>query len=247
MESVVDKVRKANIDAGVDPKVMKSFIKWEEPFMKKHYREWLSAVTNPRTGKFWQIQKLIDEGIIPEDEEYEPREYPYRKLNSLMKVSHNGQLFIQRNEMWTGLTKAGQEFSISVNDLDYYVKPTVTYEYTPKDPSIPDGPSIRVGIIKGWASGNEPYPGNRIYLTPYSKERVDECLKYATTEGDPTSLLLVKPGINPCSVTYEQFISEEDFDSTFERIRRPVPTFNDFFRDLKTKEEQAKKDSLQYQ
>src|SRR5215208_833644 len=129
MDDIVDSVRKANINAGLDSKVMNSFIDRPEPFKKKKYQLWISAVTNPKKpGKFWQISDLKAADLIPEEEEneHEGKTYPYRRLNSLMKVkTSDGKLFLQRHEMWYGLTKAGQELSISVNDLDYIVKPKV--------------------------------------------------------------------------------------------------------------------------
>jgi hypothetical protein len=55
---------------------------------KKRYVYWLSKVTNKRTGRFNQVADLKARELIPEDEENENegKTYPYRKLNSLMKV-----------------------------------------------------------------------------------------------------------------------------------------------------------------
>jgi hypothetical protein len=56
MKDLVEKVRKANLDAGLDPKAIGQFIDYPEPFEKTRYEKWLSAVTNPkRPGKFWQV------------------------------------------------------------------------------------------------------------------------------------------------------------------------------------------------
>lgn len=225
---------------------MDYYIQVAESFEKRPYDRWIAAVTNPKKpGKFWQIADLKAAEHIPQDEEneHEGKTYPYRRLNSLMKVKiADGNLWLRRHETWFGLTKAGQEFSISVNNLDYYVKPAVTWEYIPKDPQNKEGPSIRVGSIKTYY--NVEQPGQpRTYLTPYSKEKVDEFLTYAAgpldNHGNGTSLVLIKEGVtNPVGATYEQFISEEDFDTLFENIRKPAPEFKDFLNDMK---KQAKK------
>jgi hypothetical protein len=51
--------------------------------------------------------------------------------------------------------------------------------------------------------------------------------------------LLKKVGItNPASATYEQFTSDEDFDTLFDSIRRPAPEFKDFLNDMKKRAKQ---------
>jgi hypothetical protein len=57
---------------------------------------------------------------------------------------------------------------------------------------------------------------------------------------------LIKEGLtNPVSATYEQFISE-DFDGTFERIRKPAPSFKDFLSDMKKQAKEADNDEHPY-
>jgi hypothetical protein len=252
MEEVVESIRQKNLDAGLDLKRMGEFVQWRGLHERKVYDWFLAAVTNPKKpGKFWQIADLKAADIIPEDEEseHEGKTYPYRRLDSLMKIrTADGKLFLRRHETWFGLTKAGQELSISVNDLDYYVKPKVTWEYVPKDPKVPDGPSIRVGSVRIHYDVEQPGM-NRVYLTPYDKAKVDEFLKYAgplDNHGNGTSLLLIKEGVpNPVSATYEQFIAE-DFDETFKRIRTPAPEFKDFYKHYKKAAEDVE-NNHQYQ
>jgi hypothetical protein len=90
MDEIVEEVRKKNIEAGLDPKYMGYYIHWrvDETMEKKRYVYWLSKVTNKRTGRFNQVADLKARELIPEDEENENegKTYPYRKLNSLMKV-----------------------------------------------------------------------------------------------------------------------------------------------------------------
>jgi hypothetical protein len=107
-----------------------------EPAEKKNYLNWLKAVTNPKKSGFVfnQIADLKARDLIPEDEisEHEVKTYPYRRLDSLFKVKTTDcKLWLMRFETWFGLDPAGQEKHISVNDLDYYRKPVVTYERIP--------------------------------------------------------------------------------------------------------------------
>jgi hypothetical protein len=56
MDEIVESVRKANLDAGLDPKHMGEFIQWPQLFQNTRYNRWLSAVTNlKKYGKFWQV------------------------------------------------------------------------------------------------------------------------------------------------------------------------------------------------
>ena len=69
----------------------------------------------------YQISRAI--GDVPESRlaQLEGKEYPYRKLDSIMKVkTADGKLWIHRHETWYGLTKAGKELHTSVNNLDYW-------------------------------------------------------------------------------------------------------------------------------
>jgi hypothetical protein len=140
-----------------------------------------------------------------------------------------------RYESWYGLDSAGEEIMKSVNDLDFYTLPSVRYEYVPKDPKNPNGPSIRVGSIID-NHGLDPL-GDRVYITPYSKTLVDQYLRYGKEEG--TTFILQKEDGHSTTVSYEEFISE-DFDTTFKRINKPEPTFKDFYKDLTNMAEKDK-------
>jgi hypothetical protein len=255
MDEIVEDVRKKNIEAGLDPKLMGYYIMYdsEDSAEKKRYLMWLAKVTNKRTGKFHQIKDLKARELIPEDEEseHEGKTYPYRTLSALSKVkTGDGKLWLMRHERWYGLDAAGQEVTLPVLDLDYYQKPVVTYERIPKDPGDPNGPSIRVGKIMTHLVFTAEQPGNKTYLTPYSKEKVEEFLKYAgplDNHGNGTSLSMIKEGsgANPVGATYDQFIAE-DFDTTFDRIRAPEPDFKDFYKNYKKAKEAAKDDEQPY-
>ena len=249
MDEFVAEVRKKNIEAGLDPKYMGYYIQWREDTMeRKSYLHWLSKVTNKKTGKFNQIADLKARELIPEDEitGHEGKEYPYRKLDSLIKVkTGDGKLYLMRHESWYGLDAAGQELNKSVNDLDYHPKIAVTYERIPKNLGDYEGPTIRVGKISTHAVYSAEQPGPKVYLNPYSKEKVDEYLRYAAGPIDHhrrgTSLILMKEGVaNPCSATYEEFISD-DFDGIVERKRTPPVNFDDFYKGWKKAKEAADK------
>jgi hypothetical protein len=238
MDEFVENLKQQNIKAGIDPKVMKGFVPWSDFVIRKiSYQGWIDACTNPRKpGKFYTISDLKKAEKIPEDfiSEHEEKKYPYRKLDSLYKIkSKDGKLWLMRYESWYGLDSAGEEKNISVNDLDYWVKPNVRYEYIPKDPENPNGLSIRVGIIND-NKRLDPL-GERVYLTPYSLEKVDEYLRYGSINKEEpkagTTLILQKEDGHSTTVSYDEFIAD-DFDNTFKRINTAAPTFKDFYKDL---------------
>jgi|SRR5918999_2234149 ribonucleotide reductase beta subunit family protein with ferritin-like domain len=70
MDEFVADVRKKNIEAGLDPKLMGYYIHWrgDETMQRKKYDYWLSKVTNKKTGKFNQVADLKARELIPEDE-----------------------------------------------------------------------------------------------------------------------------------------------------------------------------------
>jgi hypothetical protein len=269
MDEFIENLKQQNINAGIevlvqnlrsrDPRrqidlarVMRDFVPWYEIRQRKiRYKGWLESVTHPtKPGKYNTIADLKKREKIPEDmiSEHEGKTYPYRRLNSLYKIKKDGKLYLMRIESWYGLSSAGEEIMISVNDLDYWVKPKVTHEYIPRDPSNPNGPSIRLGSIVD-NQGNDPL-GDRIYLTPYSKEKVDEFLRYGSINPeDPkagTIFVLQKEGQHGSSVTYQDFVSEEDFEETLKRVRKPAPTFENFMNDIKERVKQNKNDVNAY-
>jgi hypothetical protein len=254
MNPIVEVIRKANIDAGLDPKLMGYYIMYDsnDSTEKKKYLNWLAKVTNKKTGKFNQVADLIARDLIPEEElsEHEGKIFPYRRLDSLTKImTGDKKLWLSRTETWFGLDAAGQEQHTSVVDLDYYKKPAVTYERIPKNPEERDGPTIRVGKIMTHLVFTAEQPGNKTYLTEYSPERVQEFLKYAgplDNHVNGTALILEKEGVtHPVSATLEQFLAE-DFDQTFERIRAPAPDFNNFYKEYKKAKEAAEDANHQY-
>jgi hypothetical protein len=229
MDEFVENLKQQNIKAGVDVEknVMKQFVPWSDFVQRKiKYQGWIDSCTNPKKpGKFYTISDLKKAEKIPEDmiSDHEDKKYPYRKLDSLYKIkTKDGKLWLMRYESWYGLDSAGEEKNISVNDLDYWVKPNVRYEYVPKDPENPNGLSIRVGIIHD-NKRLDPL-GDRVYLTPYSKEKVDEFLRYGITgKEEGTTFIIQKEDGHSTTVSYDEFIAE-DFDTTFKRINKPEPT-----------------------
>jgi hypothetical protein len=233
MDEFVANLRRENMKAGVDEDkgVMKQFIPWSDDFVQRKikYQGWLDACTNPNRGNsFYTISDLKRAEKIPLDmiSEHEEKIYPYRRLDALYKVKDKGKLYLLRHETWFGLDLAGEEKSISVNDLDYWVKPSVKYEYIPKDPALPDGQKIRVGSIQN-NKRLDPV-GERQWLTPYSKEKVDEFLSYGNISEDEskaaTALILSKDG-HKTTVSYQDFVSDEDFDNVYKHSRDPAPAF----------------------
>jgi hypothetical protein len=231
VEEFINKVKKTNLDNGLDPKRMDNFIAYREPFKKKQYLKWLKAVTNIKTGKFHTIHGLVEAGVISEGEEdqFEDKVFPNRKLHQLHRVkTATGEEYINRLEQWRGLSKVGGVVTVSVNDIDYWVKPKVTYSYEPEDLTNRDGKQIRVTSIRGDHFGQEtPASGPRIYLTPFTVEKAKELLKNAAGEiGDVNhgcGLLYVREGAsNPMGVSLEEFLAPS-FNDVWDHKHEPAP------------------------
>jgi hypothetical protein len=234
MEDCVNQVRKTNLDNGLDLKRMDNFIQWEAPFKRKQYDKWLKATTNPKTGKFYTLSGLREAGVISEEEEeqFEEKTYPHRKLYQLHRVkTPSGEEYLQRLEQWIGLSRVGGVVTVSVNDIDYWVRPKVTYSYEPEDPQNREGKQIRVGSIRGDHFGQDPpASGSRIYLTRYSPKKAQELLANKVGEiGDVnhgTGLTLIKVNApNPIGVTLNEFLAPS-FDEIWEHKSQPAPVIH---------------------
>ena len=248
-DEFIESIRQDNVNAGVDSSY--DFVQWRgSEFMERREVEnFISKVTDKkRPGHFWQISDLKARGLIPKEEtsEYENITYPYRKLNCLFKIklAGDGRLVLMRFETWFGLDLNGQEVHRSFDFIDYYSKPRIEYDRVPVNPQDgTEGQTARVKIVRN--PDNHENNLLKEWITPYSREKVDEFLKYAAgplNEPNGTALCLKKEGVtNEVSATYEQFIAE-DFDGTFERIRTPTPDFKEFLGDLKKKAKQTAED-----
>jgi hypothetical protein len=247
-DEYVQSIRKDNIDSGVDSKYLDSLVQWrgDEFIERKRVEMFIAQATDKkRPGHWWQIADLKNRGFVPEDEtsEYENKKYPFRKVSSIAKVkTPDGRLFLRRFETWFGLDVNGQEIHRSFDFLDYISKPHIEYDRIPVNPQDPQGPTARVKIVRN--PDNHENNLVREYITPWSKEKFDEVLSYSVNdEGTGPSFILVHPRhTNPVSATYEQMLAE-DFDSTFENIRRPAPDFKDIFtNEMKKRAKQAAED-----
>jgi hypothetical protein len=232
-DEYVQSIRKDNIDAGVDSRYLDNLVQWrgDEFIERKRVEMFIAQATDKkRPGHFWQISNLKNRGFIPEDEvsEYENKTYPFRKVNSIAKrKTPDGRLFLQRFETWFALDVNGQEIHKSFDFLDFISKPRIEYDRIPVNPQDPQGPTARVKIVRN--PDNHENNLVREYITPWSKETFDQVLSYSVNDdGTKPSFILIHPQYpNPVSAIYEQML--EDFDSTFENIRRPAPDFKDIF------------------
>ena len=128
MDSIVENARAMNRRNGLEESLQAQYIQYDgDLIQRRKYNKWLGGSTSQtRTIIFGKqatlkMASLISDEPSPLDE----KTYPYRVLHHLYRVkTPKGPEFLWRKEYWHGLDSSGQEYAISVPDLDYYVHPT---------------------------------------------------------------------------------------------------------------------------
>jgi hypothetical protein len=209
-----------------------AFFDHMEPMEIRKKKNWLNACTNSKTNTPYTLDSLINAQIVSEDERelFGDLPLPRRELIRLVRVQlpTDKSEWLLRGERWYGLNKSAGIVTISVYDLDYTRRISVTREYADRDPERPGNQVLvqMVGDSKQWITAE------RIYLTPFNKETVQQAMINA---GPPTEkslrgrihLILDREGTpNPKGLTPENnnidtFVNKS-FDELFDV--KPAPT-----------------------
>ena len=128
MDSIVENARAMNRKNGLEESLQDFYIQYDGDFIQRRkYNKWLEAVRSPQNNHFWQMSTLKMASLISnEPSPLDDKTYPYRVLHHLYRVkTPKGAEFLWRKEYWHGLDDSGQEYAISVPDIDYYVHPKI--------------------------------------------------------------------------------------------------------------------------
>lgn len=249
----VDKLKEYNLSVGIPSDKMYLYLGMEPIRERNLCEKWLRQVTSPQSGKFYNTQMLKNAGIIDDDEEteYDDKTFPIRELNRLVKLrTVDGKCWITRGEMWLGLSRVGNIIKKAVNNLDYYVKPTVNYQMV--DPNNDrlrsdralasdrdrfDTKHVRVAKIPFNKDGHE-VTGRTILLEEFTPEKAQMFLRFVKEPlgaGKGTHLYLHNYKTNqttPC--TLEEFL--DDFNKVWEIKNQKTPEIKldrEFFTKMK--------------
>jgi hypothetical protein len=267
MDSIVEAARAMNRKNGLDESLQDQYIQYDGDFIQRSkYNKWLAAVRSNQNGHFWQMATLKMAGLISDEPSpLDEKTYPYRVLNHLYRVKTPKAEFLWRKEYWTGLDSSGEEYAISVPDLDYYVHPKIvsldidsTNDDAPRKRRDQDGNTsgkkIRINKISTnrMFSGGDP-TGDRIWTLPFSEDAVRTAIAYASGpfsdpyNGCSLAFLKLNPsGINnPISVeNLEEFLTP-DFDVYWNARHAPQPTIKIDYKTLSSHMQSV--DKSQYQ
>jgi hypothetical protein len=246
MDSIVEAARAMNKKNGLEEKLQDQYIQYDGDFVQRQkYNKWLGAVRSDQNGHFWQIATLKMAGLISDEPSpLDGKTYPYRMLNHLYRVkTPKGPEFLWRKEYWTGLDSSGQEYAISVPDIDYYVHPTIVSsdidsitDETPRkrrdQDSNTSGKKIRINKISTnrMFTGADP-TGERIWTLPFSEAAVRDAIAYAkgpfSDPYDGCSLAFLKLNSsgtsNPISIEDLESFLISDFDAYWDARHSPQP------------------------
>jgi hypothetical protein len=110
------------------------FVQYESR-TKQQKLKWLKQTQNLRSGQFYSLKNLIQNGVIAESErelfELPPCKdhYPFREIYQYHRIKRaDGSEWSSTHELFTGITKTATVITLSVSDMYWYIKPTITYE-----------------------------------------------------------------------------------------------------------------------
>jgi hypothetical protein len=228
------------VDSGVDDT-------WQ--YRKK--KMFLNAAANKRSGQFYSLSKLVENGVMAESEkdffDLSPgiTDFPYRQINVINRLKKmDGTEWIYTTEQWIGTSATGSVVTCPVMDMMWYIKPKITYEpRTAEGTLLPRGDNIseqitkRAAIIRTTGYLGE-IMGEKVYLYPFNEETFRSCLKLARgpvgNANDGCALTLIKEGETNGGTsvkTIEDFLL--DFNTIWERQRTPEKVIK-FSGDLKS-------------
>ena len=232
----IERIRKANLDAGLDNKRNNDFAPQLKLKQQEYYEKFIKSATHPKTKKWYTPQSLNASGEIPDSdlEQFEDKDYPHVRLNRLTRVKGlGGKEYLERMFTIYALTREGNPIHKVIKEADYWHKPVVVYEYVPEDlDDKEEGKQIRVAIVRdGFGNGQEP-TGQKVNLIEFTEEKVHSILKENPPIGDFTdlyhgcSLCLVKVGETQ-DTTSVKSLNEflEPFDEIWAR-NRSIPNAN---------------------
>ena len=197
MDSIVENARAMNRKNGLEESLQAQYIQYDgDLIQRRKYNKWLGDVQAPQNNHFWQMATLKMASLISDEPSpLDEKTYPYRVLHHLYRVkTPKGPEFLWRKEYWHGLDASGQEYAISVPDLDYYVHPTIVsmdidsttgdaprrgtvVTHQQDNDSNSRGKKIRINKISTnrMFTGGDP-TGDRIWTLPFTEEAVRQQL-----------------------------------------------------------------------
>jgi hypothetical protein len=230
------------------------FVDNSETYRHRKKTQWLNATQNKRSGKFYSLESLVNNGVIAESEkeffDLPPgKDYPYRVINNIQRIQKaDGSEWISTLEQFVGLSAIASVVTCPVPDMMWYIKPRISYELrTPEGAYLPQGTNIsdqvtkKAAIIRTTGYLGEII-GDKIYTHEWNEEIFKSCLKIIRGEpGDANNgcaLSLVKEnetgsGKGSASVkNVQDFILP--FDEIYERLTAKEQTIKFSPRDLKS-------------
>jgi hypothetical protein len=266
-ERIIDQLRKKNDETGIEMdavdywarsnqdsmakkrvKASDIFIQYES-WTKSRKLRWLRQVQNQRSGAFYSLKNLIDNGVIDDSERQlfdlpdGIDDYPYRQIYQFHRIKRgDGSEYFSTHEQWVGISKSATVVTLPVSDLYWYIRPSVKYELRNAEGgvlqpghSVVDNKTFQIATIRT-GPDREPF-GTKTYTHKFTPELAYSALKLAHgTVGDVyngSSMMLVSDSArNPVNVKDPKLWAEAPFDQLFEEVSRPQPQINVSGKDL---------------
>jgi hypothetical protein len=212
-----------------------------EPMDVKQKRRWLAATINKKTGEFITLDQLRAAGKISDTEKklFGDKQFPRRELIQMIRhQDDNKRQWLERNEVWIGLTENGGLVSVPVADIDYARQVVPRPDTVPEDPSVQGSPHVKVLRIGSCLPGY--YSAGKVYLTPFSGQNVLAAMQKAQRPSQPSlhgqiSLVLSRDGVtNPTSAPDLDSFIQADFIELWKQHTTPAPQININSKDLAT-------------
>jgi hypothetical protein len=222
---------------------MPEFAKSEQQFKRENFpypkpqeqigfELWLSKVTNPSTGTYYQLSDLPAENrrntplLTSESQKQEkdgnPVNYPIKHVLQMVRVqAADEKEYLSSFQEWFAIDKLGNELNEGIRAPETWDNYTFTRSYIPKDKNNPDGPKEpKVTGIKSIVHE---------FTMPFTTENADRLYEMRRTKAPGSVSLSIKrvgwdgtPMGHVYQVEkYEDLISKK-FDDLWEYMSAPI-------------------------
>jgi hypothetical protein len=128
VEEVIEVAKDFNRDHGIDDATSRANVVLTKTGRQKKYERFLKQCINPDTNHWYSMEFLKAKQLVARiDSPYDGRQYPRREMFQLYRIKDQNKEFLNRREMWYGLTVKGQEIGIYVETLDSHMDVPITY------------------------------------------------------------------------------------------------------------------------
>jgi hypothetical protein len=167
---------------------------YSKPPKQQDEEQWFAKVTNPNTGRFYQVSDL------PAENRHTNKVYPIKHVIQMARVqTADEKEYLQSFQEWIAIDKLGNEINMTFTAPETWDRPTFERAYRSKDPRNPDGPK-EIQVV-----GTQSI--TREYTLPFTTKNADNLYAMRRTKTPGSVSLSIRrvglDGVAPIDHVYE--------------------------------------------